>query len=186
MTSAVEILIDNLTNVLSVPVEAVVEQGDKFYCWVEGTLVPERRPVILGKSNNTRIEVKDGLAEGDEVLKNPRRAMVAEARAEQREEQKVDVKARFGDDKPVQLPPVDRRSGGGMETPVGDRGIRGPRGGMGEEGGLLRGGERSWPGAPGSGLGTSGPGTPGDNREKPRSLLVIVTEQNRAGGVRCR
>ncbi len=103
MTSVVEILVANLKDVLSAPVEAVVEQGGKFYCWVNTASGPKRHPVVLGLSNNTRIEIKDGLAEGDIVLKNPR-AMVEEARADVKEEEKLDVKKKFGDDKPAVLP----------------------------------------------------------------------------------
>ena len=54
-------------------------------------------------SNNTRIEVKDGLAEGDIVLKNPR-AIVEDARADVPEEDKVDVSKKFGDEKPKAMP----------------------------------------------------------------------------------
>ena len=103
MTSVVEILVANLKDVLSAPVEAVVEQGGKFYCWVNTSTAPQRRPVLLGLSNNTRIEIKDGLADGDVVLKNPR-ATVEDARADVKEEEKLDVKKKFGDDKPAVLP----------------------------------------------------------------------------------
>jgi len=99
MTAAVEILVANLSNVLSVPVQAVVEKGGKFYCWVNAGGVPQKRPVILGLSNNTRIEIKDGLSEGDEVLLNPR-ASVEEAREEEKTEEKVDVNKKFGNAKP--------------------------------------------------------------------------------------
>jgi len=114
MTAAVEILVANLKDVISAPVESVVEQGGKFYCWVNASGGPQRRPVILGMSNNTRIEIKDGLAEGDEVLKNPR-AVVEDARADVKDEEKVDVKKKFGDDKPANLPKAaaDSPSGGG-------------------------------------------------------------------------
>lgn len=103
MTAAVEILVANLPHVLSVPVQAVVEKGGKFYCWVSTFAGIEKRPVVLGMSDNTRIEIKDGLKEGDEVLLNPR-AVVDEARQEERTDEKVDVKKRFGGDKPASLP----------------------------------------------------------------------------------
>ncbi len=123
MTAAVEILVANLPNVLSVPVQAVVEKGGKFYCWVNTFSGPEKRPVVLGLNDNTRIEIKDGLNEGDEVLLNPR-ATVEEAREEEHGEEKVDVKKRFGGDKPAALPNAsagapsggDRSKGGGRPT----------------------------------------------------------------------
>ena len=106
MTAAVEMLVANLKDVLSAPVEAVVEQGGKFYCWVSTPSGPQRHPVVLGMHNNTRIEIKDGLADGDVVLKNPR-AIVEEARADVKEEEKVDVKKKFGDDRPAALPKIN-------------------------------------------------------------------------------
>ena len=83
MTAAVEILVANLKDVLSVPVQSVVEKSGKFYCWVNDARGPEKRPVVLGMSNNTRIEIKDGVKEGDDVLLNPR-ATVEEAREDER------------------------------------------------------------------------------------------------------
>jgi hypothetical protein len=103
MTAAVEILIANLKNVVTVPVQAVVEKGGKFYCWVNTPSGPRKQNVVLGMANNTRIEIKDGLAEGDEVLLNPR-TVVDEAREDAKTEETVDVKKRFGDEKPAVLP----------------------------------------------------------------------------------
>jgi HlyD family secretion protein len=111
MTAAVEILVANLENVLSAPVESVVEQGGKFYCWVSTPSGPQRHPVILGMSNNTRIEIKDGLKDGDVVLKNPR-AIVAEARADVKDSEKVDVKKKFGDGKSAAIPKINTPPGG--------------------------------------------------------------------------
>jgi RND family efflux transporter MFP subunit len=84
MTASVEILIADLPDVLSVPVAAVVEKGAKYYCWVrkpgiEAGGAPEKRELVLGMSNTIDIEVKDGLAEGDVVILNPR-AIVEDAR----------------------------------------------------------------------------------------------------------
>ncbi len=68
MTAVVEILVADLKNVLSVPVEAVVEQGNRMYCWAKTSGSPERRPVVIGQSSSTQVEIRDGLAEGDVVL----------------------------------------------------------------------------------------------------------------------
>jgi hypothetical protein len=103
MTSAVEVLIAHLKDVLSVPVQAVVETNGSFNCWVRTPKGIEKRPVVLGMSNNTRIEIKDGLSDGDDVLLNPR-AVVAEARAETKAEEQINVKERFGDVRPKALP----------------------------------------------------------------------------------
>ncbi len=111
MTAAVEILVANLPNVLSVPVQAVVEKNAKFYAWTEEAGGPVKHIVELGLSNNTRIEIKTGLSEGQDVLLNPR-ASIEEAREEQRVDEKVDVKKKFGDDKPAELPTAQSGPGG--------------------------------------------------------------------------
>lgn len=81
LTAAVEILVADLKDVLTVPVSCVVEQRGKFYAWVRTPAGPERRPLVLGMTNDKQIEVQDGLKEGDLVLLNPR-AVVPEARDE--------------------------------------------------------------------------------------------------------
>ena len=124
MTAAVEILVSNLKDVLSVPVQSVVEKSGKFYCWVNTSAGPEKRPVLLGMGDNSRIEVKDGVKEGDEVLLNPR-ATVEEAREDERGDEKVDVKKRFGDDKPADVTGAAPGPGG----PGGGRGGKGKGGG---------------------------------------------------------
>jgi len=107
MTAEVEILVAEKKNVLSVPVQAVVEQGKKFYAWVKAGSKPEKRPVLLGATNDTFIEIKDGLVEGDLVLLNPR-AVVAEAREDVPQEEVVDISKKFG------------ASAGSVQLPEGD------------------------------------------------------------------
>jgi hypothetical protein len=103
MTAAVEILVDNLKSVLSVPVQALVEQKGKFFCWVNAPTGIQKREIELGTGNNTRIQVTKGLEEGELVLLNPRES-IAEAREEEHADEVVDVKKRFGGDTPADLP----------------------------------------------------------------------------------
>jgi multidrug resistance efflux pump/Ca2+-binding EF-hand superfamily protein len=95
MTAEVEILVAEKKDVLSIPVQAVVEQGNKFYVWVKTSSKPQRRPVVLGSTNDSFIEIKDGLTEGDLVLSNPR-AVVADAREDVPQQETVDVSKKFG------------------------------------------------------------------------------------------
>jgi hypothetical protein len=71
----------DIPDALTVSVSAVVEQGQGQYAvWVvnkAGQL--ERRPVLIGRTNETVVEIKDGIVEGEEVVLNPR-AVVQEAR----------------------------------------------------------------------------------------------------------
>ena len=130
MTAAVEILVAHMQNVLSVPVQAVVERGGKFYCWVSGATGYEKRPVILGVSNNTRIEIKDGLAEGDTVLLNPR-AVVEEARQDVREEETVDVGKKFGGSQAKSMPNIGGAPPAGGNEDGGGAGAGKQKGGRG-------------------------------------------------------
>ncbi|HUY87453.1 MAG TPA: HlyD family efflux transporter periplasmic adaptor subunit [Pirellulales bacterium] len=140
MTAEVEVLVQELKDVLQVPVQCVVEKGGKFYAWVKTAKKIERRDVVLGSTNDTEIEIKDGLKEGDLVLQNPR-AEMPEAREEETatNEGGVDVKKRFGD-----AAPGDAPMSPGEASPGGPGGKRGGRGGPDD----MAGGP---PGGPGGG-----------------------------------
>jgi len=79
MTAHVSIEIADLEDVVTIPVSAVVEQDNAFYCWVLAHDNAERRLIKLGMTNDRMIEIIDGVKAGDVVLKNPR-AVVPEAR----------------------------------------------------------------------------------------------------------
>lgn len=143
MTAEVEILVAHLKEVVTLPVACVVEQRGQYMAWVQDQGVPERRPLVLGLSNDEYVEVKDGVAEGELVLLNPR-AVVKEAR-DMLVEEEVDVTKRFGDADP----------GPGAAGDSGQPNARGPRdGGPPSE-------QRRGPnagGRPGDGPGGGGPG----------------------------
>jgi multidrug resistance efflux pump len=71
MTAEVVILIDERKNVLTAPVQCVIEQRGKFYCWriVDGQ--PAKTQVALGAGDDRQIEVREGLADGDVILQSP-------------------------------------------------------------------------------------------------------------------
>lgn len=73
MSAQVEIVLQTLPEVLSVPLQAVFEQADGsrlVYCLRKGQFVPV--PVELGQRNATAVEIRSGLQEGDLVaLQNP-------------------------------------------------------------------------------------------------------------------
>ena len=71
MTAVVEIHIDRLRDVLSVPVQAVVQIEERTWCYVESSLGVERRGVQLGRSNDKFVEIREGIVEGDSVVLNP-------------------------------------------------------------------------------------------------------------------
>jgi HlyD family secretion protein len=73
MSARVEIIINHLKNVLTVPIQSVITDAGRKYCYVLNSEVPVRRKVELGEFNSDFVEVKSGLTEGDRVLLNPPR-----------------------------------------------------------------------------------------------------------------
>ena len=76
MTAEVTILIARMEDVVSVPVQAIIEYGGEHHVWVvrpDGTW--ENRPVEVGMSNTKYVEIAEGLSEGDRVALDPRAIM---------------------------------------------------------------------------------------------------------------
>jgi len=80
MSAEVKVIVATHTDVLSVPVEAVVETDQGSYCWVKTVARTERRSLQLGDSNDEFIVVESGLEEGDQVVLNPT-GVIEDARA---------------------------------------------------------------------------------------------------------
>ena len=69
MTAKVDILIEELNDVLYVPIQAVSTfEGKRVAYLAQLGREPEKRIVETGQFNDSFIEVKNGLNEGDEVL----------------------------------------------------------------------------------------------------------------------
>jgi HlyD family secretion protein len=66
-----EIVITNLTHVLTVPIQAVTTVKGRQVCLVERGALPVPVPVEVGLYNEKYIEIKSGLNEGDQVLLSP-------------------------------------------------------------------------------------------------------------------
>ncbi len=67
MSVQVEVVSQILKNVLSVPVEAVFEEGGKFFSYLKTSGNPKTAFVALGLANDNYVEISSGLKEGDEV-----------------------------------------------------------------------------------------------------------------------
>jgi len=91
MSAKVEIIIDELQDVLIVPIQAVITQEGKKVCYCLTKSGPEKREVETGAFNNDFVEIKSGLAEGEKVLLNPPRPGELEETSEK--EQKTDKTA---------------------------------------------------------------------------------------------
>jgi HlyD family secretion protein len=70
MTADVEVIINELHNVLYVPIQSVTTVEEKKVCYVMGSAI-ERREVETGLFNENFVEIKSGLNEGEKVLLNP-------------------------------------------------------------------------------------------------------------------
>lgn len=76
MTATIEIIIEEPTEKLAIPQEAVFDLGGENAVFVKNGGAIETRLVKLGSANMNFVEVAEGLSEGDEVfLRNPHKAI---------------------------------------------------------------------------------------------------------------
>jgi len=73
MTGKVDVIIDELHDVLYVPIQSVVTVEEKKVCYVMASNTPEQREVETGLFNDNFVEIKSGLTEGEQVMLNPPR-----------------------------------------------------------------------------------------------------------------
>ena len=141
MTASVEILVAHLKDVITLPLQAIVDQGGKLYCWVATPTGPERRPIVLGSNSKQAAEIREGLSQGEEVLLNPR-AVVAESREDVQTLEPVEKVAKsFG----TTLPMKPGSANGPPKGLPGEKGSPGDKGPDGKKSGK-RGGGRGGPG----------------------------------------
>ena len=80
MNAKVEIVVDQLTNVVFVPVQSVEVEQDQHYCYVRNGGRLERRSIKTGVFNDEFIEVRDGVTPGEQIaLSLPKKANTDEA-----------------------------------------------------------------------------------------------------------
>ncbi|QDU61463.1 Macrolide export protein MacA [Planctomycetes bacterium Pan216] len=112
MTAEVTITIAEHEGVLMVPLLAVVEIGeDHYFAYVRTDKGFEKRPVVIGASNDTAIEIRDGLVEGERVILNPR-AVIPEVRTEMTDAQQRESEKESEDDREA-----DANKGGEAKPP---------------------------------------------------------------------
>lgn len=71
VSAKVEIVIEELSDVITVPIQAVTTIDGEKVCFRHNGDEPEPIPVEVGKFNTKYIEIRSGLEEGDEVMLNP-------------------------------------------------------------------------------------------------------------------
>jgi HlyD family secretion protein len=72
MTASVTIRCDEVPDALQVPVQAMYQHGEKFYCFIRDAGKWSPREVTPGPTNDKFFVIESGLDEGDRVSMNPR------------------------------------------------------------------------------------------------------------------
>ena len=70
MTAVVDIHVDRIKDVLTIPVQAVAQVKKDTWCYVHSDEGVERRLIKLGRSNDKFVHVLEGLSVGDRVILN--------------------------------------------------------------------------------------------------------------------
>ena len=78
MSAEVEILVDQLSDTVYVPLQAVTYWDDKRVVYVDNIGNPERREVETGTFSDSFIEIRSGLREGEKVLLLPPQQSIME------------------------------------------------------------------------------------------------------------
>jgi HlyD family secretion protein len=89
-----QVFVDRATDVIAVPIHAVFSEGRERFCYVpaENGRV-KRQSVRIGKANETYVEVRSGLSEGDRVLlRKPKPGEVEETSAPKEKDKAADGK----------------------------------------------------------------------------------------------
>ena len=68
MTANIEIILDDLKNVITVPSQAIFKEKDKKFCYLKTTDKLIKQPVVTGLSSEMSTEIRSGLKIGDEVV----------------------------------------------------------------------------------------------------------------------
>ena len=71
MTAVVEIHVEQLPDVISIPVQAIVQRQKRSWAYVQTNGTLEKRELTLGKTNSKFVEVKTGIDPADQVVLNP-------------------------------------------------------------------------------------------------------------------
>ncbi len=127
MTAVVEIDIEQLTDVLSIPVQSVVQRADKNWCYLLVGNQLEKREITLGKTNDKFVEVRQGLTDGDQVVLNPMSlieeqtaAVAAKREAPTRPDQDQESDDKAGGSDAARPQPSDPAPGAADQAAVGE------------------------------------------------------------------
>ena len=78
MSAKVEIIVEELEDVLHVPIQAVANRGGRQVCYVKAPNGLQEREVQTGSFNESSIMIKEGLQQGEMISLNPPRIIGSE------------------------------------------------------------------------------------------------------------
>lgn len=160
MTAEIRIIVDDRAeDVLQIPVQSVLSIAGRFYTYVVDGKDVERRELKVGDANDEYMEIIDGIAQGEQVVMNPRTHF-------SREINELEVRLLGEQEKGRQR----------VEVPAGAKPAAGGPGGPGGKGA---------PGAGGSGAGGkpgAGGGPPAGGRPTPEAVMNNL-DANKDGAI---
>jgi hypothetical protein len=71
MTAVVDMHVDRIKDVMTVPVQAVVQRDRENFCYVQTPQGAKKRTLELGRSNDKFVHIQDGIDVGEQVVLNP-------------------------------------------------------------------------------------------------------------------
>lgn len=113
MSCQVEIIVEELEDVVYVPVQAVVRQGMQHFVYVVNSRRTEARPVQIGLDNNRMVHIREGLEPGEMVLLTP----PLPERTEHRQPEATPGETPVQPERAPQPPSGNRGTGGGDRRP---------------------------------------------------------------------
>ena len=164
LTASLEIIVEERSNVLQTPVQSVITVGRESMAYVMTPTGPERRSLLIGKSNDQFVEVLDGVQAGEQVVMNPRSHFAEEISRLQASQDRSQTDRVRGATLPIEVPAEPASGSGPSADGEGERPRpQRPAGvGPGEAG---PGGEGS--GRPEGGRGADSNGSPRQPRTRP-------------------
>lgn len=162
MSAEVRIFVEQIPEAIQVPVHGVYEFRGHIFCLVKNPNAgkPGEEPFLtreikIGATNESNVTITEGLAEGDQVVLNPRRFENLMKLPEIEEVEQRDELKKLGD------APMKFDAGPQGAGPGGPGGRQGRPGGMGGAGGGARGPGAGAMGGAAGGPGAGGPGAGG-------------------------
>jgi HlyD family secretion protein len=117
MNARVEILIAELEDVLSIPIQCVTNRGGNKVCYLMTNNGPKEQVIQTGVFNDRFVEILDGLQEGQQVLLSPPRLMMGANKSQNGKGDTSKSKAGFKKSTKSKSPPGASAPEGSKESP---------------------------------------------------------------------